>query len=166
MGSETRLRREVYRSDIEQIIRWLQDEKVREFLNEDQNIGERLQRMVAKSTLPIFTPQLNRDGTFFMITIPQDGPIGFLRLISKSGESAEIVIVIGERDQWGRGYGYRAILKGVKHALFEWRKKRVIAKIDKENERSKAVFRKAGFKKVSDLEREQKFVVSPELLNS
>lgn len=152
------LRGEVYRSDMERMIRWLQDEKVTAFLNEEQNVDRTLKRIVDHSTLPLFSPQLNRDGRFFMITVPNGGPIGFLRLVARP-EEAEIVVVIGERSRWGQGFGYRAILKGVRHALSVWRKKRVVAKIHKENRRSRAVFRKAGFRKTEELEREIKLVL-------
>ena len=160
MSSEERveLRGEVYRGDMERMIQWLQDEKVTAYLNEEQNVDQTLRRIVDRSTLPLFSPQLNRDGRFFMITVPNSGPIGFLRLVSRADE-AEIVVVIGDRSKWGKGLGYRAILKGVRHAFSVWRKKRVVAKIHKENRRSRAVFHKAGFKKARELDREVKLVL-------
>lgn len=161
MASEEKveLRGEVYRSDMERMIDWLQDEKVTAFLSEEQNVDQTLRRIINRSTLPLFSPQLNRDGRFFMITVPDSGPIGFLRLVSRA-EEAEIVVVIGDRSEWGKGLGYRAVLKGVRHALSVWRKKRVVAKIHKENRRSRAVFRKAGFKKTKELDREVKLELS------
>ncbi len=155
---ELKFRREIYRSDLEHIIRWLDDKAVAEYLNEDQNVQDHLRRAVQESTLPIFSPQLNRDGIFFMLTLPDRGPIGFLRLITK-GDSAEIVIVIGERSEWGKGYGFRAVRQGIRHAFFNWRKKRMIAKIDRQNERSKRIFRKAGLKKTAELQNEDKYVL-------
>lgn len=153
---QLQFRREVMRSDMSKLRKWMQDEQVTEHLNEDQNIGAKLQRAVQESSLPIFTPQLNRNGRFFLLTLPDKGPVGFLRLASKA-DAAEIVVVLGEPDIWGKGYGYRAVRKGLRHAFYEMRKERVVAKIHKGNTRSKHVFRKAGFSKDADLEEEEKF---------
>lgn len=153
---EINLRREVYRRDVEKIAQWMEDERVVEYLNEEQDISDQLNRLSRQSSLPVFSQQFNRNGSFFLVTLPDYGPIGFLRLVSKS-EGAEIVIVIGESSQWGKGYGYVAIQQGLRRAFFQWREEKVIAKIHPDNERSKAVFKKAGFSKEKELQRDIKF---------
>ena len=157
--SELRFRREVYRKDVEKMAKWMQDDEITEHLNESQNIHRKLKKISQHSSLPIFSHYFNQDGTFFVITRPEHGPIGFLRLASKD-EGAEIVVVIGERTQWGNGFGYRAVKKGLRHVFFEWREDQVIAKIHDENERSKHVFRKAGFTHDKDLESEEQFSIT------
>lgn len=151
-----RLRREIYRDDVEKMIEWMEDRAVTRYLNEDQNIEDKLRRVLERSTLPIFSPQFNRDGAFFMICKTGSGPIGFLRLASR-GSDAEMVIVIGERSEWGKGYAYRAVCKGLRHAFTEWGKERVLATIKRTNERSKRLFRKAGLTKDEDLSTEERF---------
>jgi RimJ/RimL family protein N-acetyltransferase len=153
------LRREIYREDIEKLIEWLGDEEVNRYLNEEQNVRTQLRRMLQRSSLRVFSAQFSREGsTFFMITRPGVGPIGFLRLVAK-GQDAEVVVVIGDRSQWGRGLGYHAVLRGLYHALFTWRKRRVLATIHRENERSKRLFRRVGMRMVQDLEQEVRYAI-------
>jgi len=159
LKSDLKFRREIYRQDVEKMAEWLQDDEITEHLNESQNIHQKLEQISQQSSLPIFSHHFNKNGTFFVITRPGQGPIGFLRLASKD-EGAEMVVVIGERSEWGKGYGYRAVKKGLRHAFFEWREDQVIAKIHDENERSKHVFRKAGFTHDKDLNSEEQFSIT------
>lgn len=155
------LRQEIYRKDVEKMADWVEDDEVTAYLNEEQNIDETLHRALQESSLPIFSHRFNRNGSFFMITLGRWGPIGFLRLVPQD-PGAEIVVVIGERSQWGNGFGYAAIIKGVKRAFYEWREDRVIAKIQHGNDRSKHVFRKVGFIPVDRTSNEEKFVLTRE----
>ncbi|MDZ7641468.1 MAG: GNAT family N-acetyltransferase [Desulfurivibrio sp.] len=163
-GQEVELRREVFREDVEKMAAWMADAEVTAYLNEEQNIDHKLQGLLAQSQLPIFSPHFNRDGSFFLITVPAAGPIGFMRLAAKE-DKAEIVVVIGERRYWGNGYGYQAIRQGVRHAFFKWRKSRVVATIHRENSRSKKVFRQAGFSKAEELTSETRFALPVEQFN-
>ena len=158
-AESVRLRQEVYRSDVEKMAEWMEDEEVVRYLNEEQDIEDRLHQTLRQTNLPIFSPQLSRNGSFFLVTLPESGPIGFLRLIPKE-EGTEIVIVIGERSQWGKSYGYQAVKKGVRVAFFRWREEKVIAKIHEENERSKHLFRKAGFSREGQMNGQEKFTVT------
>jgi RimJ/RimL family protein N-acetyltransferase len=110
--------------------------------------------------MPILTHLFNRNGSFFIIT-EKEKSIGFLRLVLK-GNSAEMVIVIGEKEKWGKGFGKNAIIQGLKHAFYEWRMDEVIAKIKLNNERSIRVFKKVGFKPDKELPREMQFSISME----
>lgn len=156
---EITFRQEVYRADVQEIARWMRDDEITEHLNESQNIHDKLTRISQQSSLQIFSHFFNRNGSFFIIAHQQLGPIGFLRLVPKEA-GAEIVVVIGDRSQWGNGYGFLAVKKGLRHAFFQWREDQVIAKIHEENERSKHLFRKAGFTHDKDLATEQQFSIS------
>lgn len=156
MQEELQLRQEIYRDDVEQMTEWMDDDEVVEYLNEEQNVADTLRRTLRQSSLPVFSHQFNRNGRFYLLTRPEYGPIGFLRLVPKA-EGAEIVIVIGDRSQWGEGYGSAAIRKGLHLAFLDWRKNRVIAKIHKMNQRSIHVFKQAGFTKDTELNAEIKF---------
>ena len=155
------MRREVYRDDVERMVDWLRDERVTEHLNEDQNIDRSLRRAVRLSSLPVFSAQFNRHGTFFLLTVPGRGPIGFMRLVPKDGEKAEIVVVIGEPEEWGKGYGTQAIRRGAEHVFDEWGKEELLATIHKENDRSRRVFRKLGFSRKRDLDAEVVLALEP-----
>lgn len=160
-SEEIQLRQEVYRQDVERMAEWMGDEAVTAYLNEEQDVQDALERTLQQSALPIFSARFNRKGSFFMIVLTGHGPIGFLRLIPKS-EGAEIVVVIGERSQWGEGYGLQAINKGLRRAFFDWREETVIAKIHQENTRSHRVFRKAGFTPDQHLSTEVKYTLDLE----
>ena len=73
-----------------------------------------------------------------------DVPVGFVRLV-KSGRDCEMVLVIGDRDNWGRKLGASAIREAMKLAFFEMRAARLIAKIHPENVRSLNAFLRSGF---------------------
>jgi len=138
------LRREIFKSDAEKIIDWLDDNEVNMYLNESQNVNDNIRKIIYRVNMPILTHVFNQEGTFFMITTPSKGPIGFLRLVPNNYHT-EMVVVIGDKKEWGKGFGFKAVLEGLKHAFFNWRKDKVIAKISHKNKRSKRVFNKAGF---------------------
>ena len=47
-----------------------------------------------------------------------DAPVGFVRLV-KNDRRCEILLVIGERDNWGRKLGASAVREGMQLAFFE-----------------------------------------------
>lgn len=96
-----------------------------------------------------------------MITTNTKGeePIGFLRLVPKK-DATEMVVVIGDREKWGKGLGSNAIFEGLKHAFFNWRVDEVIAKINFKNERSRRAFKRVGFRKDKELPKEIQYSIS------
>ncbi|NLZ49508.1 MAG: GNAT family N-acetyltransferase [Clostridiales bacterium] len=160
MGNKSvKLRQEVYRSDAWKIIDWLEDHEVSRYLNEDQNVTESIRQVINRVNLPILTPLFNQQGSFFIITINEEEPIGFLRLVPKN-KSVEIVIVIGDKEKWGNGFGSNAIKEALKKAFFSWRAEEVIAKINFKNERSIRVFNKVGFREDKRLAKEMQYAMS------
>jgi RimJ/RimL family protein N-acetyltransferase len=160
MGNgSVKLRQEVYSSDAWKIIDWLEDDEVSRYLNESQNVTDSIKQVINRVNMPILTPLFNQEGSFFVITINEDEPIGFLRLVPKN-KSVEIVIVIGDRDKWGNGFGFNAIKEALKKAFFSWRADEVIAKINFKNERSIRVFDKVGFKEDKQLAKEIQYAMT------
>lgn len=154
-----KLRREVFKSDAWKILGWLEDKLITRYLNEQQNVCKSIRDIINRINMPILTHLFNQDGTFFMIMEDNREPIGFLRLIPKR-HSAEMVIVIGDREKWGQGFGTSAIIQGLKHAFFKWRSDEVIAKINLKNQRSRKVFKKVGFTKDKELNKEIQYSMS------
>lgn len=154
-----KLRQEVYRSDAWKIIDWLEDDEVSRYLNESQNVTGAIRQVINRVNMPILTPLFNQDGSFFIITINEEEPIGFLRLVPKN-KAVEIVIVIGDKEKWGNGFGSHAIKEALKKAFFSWRADQVIAKINFKNERSIKVFNKVGFREDKQLAREMQYAMS------
>ena len=154
------LRQEVFEADAWKIADWLEDYEVIKYLNERQNVAKGIKQVIQRVNMPILTHVFNQNGSFFIITEEKES-IGFLRLVPK-GKSAEIVIVIGDREKWGKGLGKNAISQGLKHAFYEWRMDEVIAKINIKNERSIRAFKKVGFKQDKELAKEMQYSISIE----
>lgn len=152
------LRQEVFSDDAWRIIDWLEDDEVTRYLNEHHNVTNSIKQVLDRVNMPILTHLFNQNGSFFIVSMEEE-PVGFLRLVSNHPE-AEMVIVIGDRENWGKGLGTSAIFHGLKHAFFEWRVNKVIAKIKFQNERSIKVFKKAGFKYEKSLPKEVQYSIS------
>lgn len=153
------LRQEVFKSDASIIANWLEDTEITQYLNEKQNVSKSIKDIMYRINMPILTHLFNQNGSFFMVTINEKEPVGFLRLVPKNN-IAEMVIVIGDKDKWGKGLGTNAILEGLKHAFFQWRVDEVVAKINFKNQRSRRVFRKIGFTEVKELAKEMQYSMS------
>src|SRR5690606_11437061 len=63
----------------------------------------------------------------------------------KNGRDCEMVLVIGQRDHWGRRLGASAIREGMKLAFFDMRADKLVAKIHPDNTRSLKAFTRSGF---------------------
>ena len=158
-AGKVQLRQEVFSSDAWELIKWLEDAEITQYLNEKQNVGNSIRQVISRVNLPVLTHLFNQNGSFFILTTEEEEPIGFLRLIPK-GSSTEMVIVIGDKERWGMGFGSNAIFQGLKHAFFQWRTEKVVAKIKYINERSIRVFKKVGFKKEKELIKEAQYSIS------
>ncbi len=156
---KVQLRQEVFSSDAWKIIEWMEDTEITRYLNEGQNVGKSIRQVMSRVNLPVLTHLFNQNGSFFILTTLQDEPIGFLRLVPK-GNSAEMVIVIGDKEKWGMGLGTNAIFQGLKQAFFNWRVDEVVAKINFKNDRSMRVFKKVGFKMEKELPAEAQYSMS------
>jgi RimJ/RimL family protein N-acetyltransferase len=158
-AGKVRLRQEVFSADAWKLIEWLEDTDITQYLNEKQNVGNSIRQVMSRVNLPVLTHLFNQDGSFFILTTLEDEPIGFLRLIPK-GSNTEMVIVIGNKERWGMGFGTSAVFQGLKHAFFQWRSEKVIAKIKFKNERSVRVFKKVGFQKEKELAKEDQYSIT------
>ncbi|KGO15463.1 GNAT family N-acetyltransferase [Clostridium botulinum] len=153
------LRQEVFKSDAAIIANWLEDTEITQYLNEKQNVSKSIKDIMYRVNMPILTHLFNQNGSFFMVTTSGKEPVGFLRLVPKNNVT-EMVIVIGDKDKWGKGLGTNAILEGLKHAFFQWRADEVVAKINFKNQRSRRVFRKIGFTEDKELAKEMQYSMS------
>lgn len=153
------LRQEVFKSDAAIIANWLEDTEITQYLNEKQNVSKGIKDIMYRINMPILTHLFNQNGSFFMVTTNEKEPVGFLRLVPKNNVT-EMVIVIGDKDKWGKGLGTNAILEGLKHAFFQWRADEVVAKINFKNQRSRRVFRKIGFTEDKELAKEMQYSMS------
>lgn len=138
------LRPEITRTHALTLMDWLEDERVTRYLNEASSVSRFIEQAVDRTQLPILTHLFNQGGRFFMAQDRDDRPIGFVRLI-KTGRDCEIVLAIGDHDNWGRRLGASTIREGLKLAFLEMRAGNVIAKIHPDNTRSLRAFLRCGF---------------------
>lgn len=134
---------EITRANALTLMDWLEDEDVTRYLSDSRYVSRLIEQVIGRVQLPIMTHLFNQGGRFFMAYDQHDVPVGFVRLV-KAGRDCEMVLVIGDRDNWGRKLGASAIREGMKLAFFEMRAERLIAKIHPENVRSLNAFLRSG----------------------
>jgi len=135
---------EITRADALTLMDWLEDEDVTRFLSDSRHVSRFIEQAVGRVRLPVLTHLFNQGGRFFMACDRHDVPVGFVRLV-KVGSDCEMVLVIGNRDNWGRKLGGSAIREGMKLAFFDMRAEKLIAKIHPDNMRSLKAFLRSGF---------------------
>ena len=138
------LRPEITRTHAMILMDWLEDERVTRYLSDSRNVSRFIAQAMDRTQLPILTHLFNQGGRFFMAHDRNDAPVGFVRLV-KNGPDCEIVLVIGDHDNWGRRLGASTIREGLKFAFLDMRAEKVIAKIHPENTRSLKAFQRCGF---------------------
>jgi len=135
---------EITRANALTLMDWLEDEDVTRYLSDSRHVSRFIEQAIDRVQLPILTHLFNQGGRFFMAYDRNDVPVGFVRLV-KNGPDCEMVLVIGNRDNWGRQLGARTIREGMKLAFFDMRAEKLIAKIHPDNERSLRAFLRSGF---------------------
>lgn len=140
------LRAEIYPQDVEHLIRWMANPRITQYLHEDPAVIQSLQQLLATVPAPMLTFQFNQWGRFFVVCDRSNAAIGFVKLKALTPQNTyEIVYVIGEEALWGNGYGKDAILAALSTAFFEWRARKVVAKIYPGNLRSIRAVQSCGF---------------------
>jgi UDP-4-amino-4,6-dideoxy-N-acetyl-beta-L-altrosamine N-acetyltransferase len=139
-GSKIRLRR-IERADIPTFVRWFSDPEVREFLliNRPISMAEEerwFERQLTDQNSEVFAIE-TQDGRHI-------GNIG-LHQLDWIHRSAEMGIVIGEKEFWGRGYGSDAVQTLLGLAFEELNLHRVSLKVYEDNARAIRAYEKSGF---------------------
>ncbi len=135
---------EITRANALTLMDWLEDEDVTRYLSDSRHVSRFIGQVIGRVQLPILTHLFNQGGRFFMAYDRDDVPVGFVRLV-KAGTDCEMVLVIGNRDNWGRKLGASTLREGMKLAFFDMRAERLIAKIHPDNARSLKAFLHNGF---------------------
>jgi len=152
---------EITRSDALNLIDWLQDECVTRYLSDSRHVSRFIEQVIGRVQLPILTHLFNQGGRFLMVCDAHDVPVGFVRLV-KTGPVCEMVLVIGNRDNWGRQFGASAVHEAMKFSFFEMRAERLIAKVHPDNTRSLKMFERSGFLLESQTPALQSFAMTSE----
>lgn len=152
---------EITRANALNLMDWLEDENVIRYLSDSRHVSRYIEQVIGRVQLPILTHLFNQDGRFFMACDRHDQPVGFVRLV-KTGPDCEIVLVIGDRDNWGRKLGASALREGMKLAFFDMRAEKLIARIHADNTRSLNAFLRCGFVLESETPTLKSFAMSSE----
>ncbi|MEG1565882.1 MAG: GNAT family protein [Bacilli bacterium] len=160
-ASDVWLRLDIKSKDAQNIIKWLHNKEVSRYLNEDNDEIESLEYIIRNNDVNLLQYRLNQDGRFFIIDGVDKESIGFINLFTlKDKKRYEIVIVIGDPENWGKGYGYNSLKKCMKEVFFKWRIDELDALIKIENERSIHMFNHLRFKIVSQSDKYIKYRLS------
>lgn len=152
---------EITRENAYTLMSWLKDDEVIRYLSDSHNVSANIEQVVNRINLPVLTHLFNHNGRFYIAYNKNKMPVGFVRLVVKNTET-EIVIVIGDRSNWGKRLGSSTIQESLKIAFFELRSQCVVAKIHKENKRSIRAFISTGFKLKHESSSMQSFSITME----
>lgn len=139
-GEKTRLRR-VEREDIPTFVRWFNDPEVREFLMMYRPLSTAEEEKWFEGQLE------DQDSELFAIETADGVHIGNIGLhrINWRDRKAELGIVIGEKEYWGKGYGSDAIRTLLCFAFEEMNLHRVFLRAFEDNARGIRAYEKCGF---------------------
>ncbi|MEL7610402.1 MAG: GNAT family N-acetyltransferase [Bacillota bacterium] len=152
---------EITRENALTLIHWLEDDEVRKYLSDTHNVSANISQVLDRVNLPILTHLFNKGCRFYMVYDKHNAPVGFVRLVL-NGDETEMVIVIGDQNNWGKRLGTGAIRESLRIAFFELRSSSVVAKIYKENQRSIRAFTHAGFRMKHETPTLKSFVITME----
>lgn len=155
------LRTDITEQDALKIIEWLNNENITKYLNEDANSPLLLMKVIEEHRGDLLTYYLNQRGRFFLIEAPGEELVGFINLFTIiPNKEYEIVVVIGDEENWNKKYGKKALEKMIKEVFFSWRIKKLNAKIHVDNVRSVRLFEFLGFEKIHTKNHHHHYVIN------
>lgn len=133
-------------SDVEKLIKWRNDLEVTSWLGGNTFFVSKLRENEwVKNAI------LNDDKDIRLAICLKNNNeyIGNINLTSINwiNRSAEYSIMIGDRNQWGKGLGKEATLLILKYAFEELNLNRVYLTVRADNEKAKSLYEKSGFTK-------------------
>lgn len=135
--------RPIFKTDLQHIVRWINDPEVREFLNaflpqNDQDEEEWLARLGKNKSSDVV----------LLIETCEGKPIGLMGLhrINWLDRTATTGALIGEKEYWGKGFGTEAKLLLLDYAFNTLNLRRICSDVLAFNGRSYAYLKKCGYK--------------------
>lgn len=145
-GTEPVYLREIRREDVPIINTWRQDREVTEsLLGTFRYVNEETDHEWFDS----YCATRHRNVRLAIIERESDRMIGVVYLLKIDWISrvAELGIFIGDKDEWGKGYGTRAVELALRHAFYDLNLHRVYTMVLADNEKSPKIFAKYGMVK-------------------
>lgn len=150
-GEKTRLRA-LEKEDLTNIWKWVNDEEVMRFMSNPGNTQSltETEQWFAKQQQATHRDGLNgieSHSKQFIIETVEGVPIGsiFYSGLTLKHQHAEIGILIGEKEYWGRGYGTDAMITLLDHLFNELGLHRVHLGLESSNTRALKCYEKCGF---------------------
>jgi len=141
--------------DLDSIMQWVNDREVTKWLlafvwpvsrKSEEEWLARATQSTGSSTDKVLVIEA-KDGVYI-------GQVGLHGIDYVSGV-AELGIVIGRKDYWGKGYGADAIRTLLRFAFSQLRLRKIILKYQGANERGRKCYSRVGFKEVGRLKAHQ-----------
>jgi len=144
------LRAEITKTDIDNLISWLENESVTEYLEDGLDSIEMLRELSDDINEHLYSMKLSNGGMFYIIdgAIDDDDvpePVGFVRLDEYAHRRYELVFAVGREDLWGYGIGSAAVRDALSKVFFDFRADSIRALVRRENSRSARVLIGCGF---------------------
>ncbi len=125
---------------------WRNDAEVWKFTGNKPNllVTEELERIWISNKL------LEKNSNRFALEV-DDKYIGNIQLTNVTDHDAEFHIFIGNKDYWGKGIAYIAILQLLRYAKNKLPIKKIYLNVNPENKSAINLYKKVGFKIIDDL---------------
>lgn len=135
----------------EAYLRWMNDPEITQYL-------ESRWKAYAIDDLREYVVNINKNNNEYLLGIfnnIENKHIGNLKIggINWIHRYADIGIIIGEKDYWGKGFGVEAIRLGSVFAFDELNLNKITAGVYSNNEGSKKIFIKSGFEQTGILKK-------------
>jgi regulator of nucleoside diphosphate kinase len=144
------LRKDIHIQDCENMIRWIGNRDVSQYLNESRHLGMEISELLQVSSEDMLAYHLNQSGPFYLVCESDNSSIGYVKLSPLTETSFEVVYVIGEENLWGRGLGEETLARTLRIAFLEKRADSVVARIDAKNTRSLRTAAHCGMKHIGN----------------
>jgi RimJ/RimL family protein N-acetyltransferase len=141
--------RAIEREDLDALWRWYNDPAVMYFWTEPYKV-------MSRAELEARYDGLSGPGGhshWLLITAREEngpgepiGRIGYVEL-DRRHRHAEIALMIGERDYWGRGYGTDAVTAYLGYLFHEFNLHKVYLRVEEYNARAQRAYEKCGFRR-------------------
>lgn len=131
--------------DVFPLLKWFNDQKVLEDLG-----AEHIYFCVSLEEEKLVVERMLRDLSsqwFMIVNLEDDKPIGIIGLANEDerNAAAELRIIVGEVDEWGKGKGEDAVRVLLRYAFDVRNLHRIWLRVADYNQRALRLYRKCGF---------------------
>jgi RimJ/RimL family protein N-acetyltransferase len=111
-----------------------------------QNLGFKNRKITLNDELKWFKKVQNLSNRFNLAITLNENYIGNLYFTNIKKNNSELEVFIGEKKNWGKGYGFKAIILGMQFAKFNLKIYKFHLRVRKNNIRAINLYKKSGFK--------------------